>query len=205
MTTLGFVGLGAMGGRIAGRLLEGHQVYGTNRTSAKAGPLTRRGLSGATRRARSPRRREVMFSMVTDDAALEAIAGGPDGLLAGLAAGQGLRRHEHGQPAGQPRARGAGTRAGRQHARRAGLRQRPGGRGAAASRSWPADRRTAFPAAEPLLRRLGCTVSARRRRTARACCSSSRSTSASPRRCSPSARACCSPSAAGSTGSWPSG
>ncbi len=39
-TTIGFIGLGAMGSRIAGRLLaSGHQVYGTNRTAAKAAPL----------------------------------------------------------------------------------------------------------------------------------------------------------------------
>ena len=36
MTTLGFVGLGAMGGRIAARLLaSGNAVYGTNRTGAR--------------------------------------------------------------------------------------------------------------------------------------------------------------------------
>jgi 3-hydroxyisobutyrate dehydrogenase len=35
MTAIGFVGLGAMGSRIAGRLLEGNQVYGTNRTVSK--------------------------------------------------------------------------------------------------------------------------------------------------------------------------
>ncbi len=28
MTAIGFVGLGAMGSRIAGRLLEGNQLYG---------------------------------------------------------------------------------------------------------------------------------------------------------------------------------
>jgi 3-hydroxyisobutyrate dehydrogenase-like beta-hydroxyacid dehydrogenase len=36
MTTIGFVGLGAMGGALAGRLLQGNQVYGTNRTRARA-------------------------------------------------------------------------------------------------------------------------------------------------------------------------
>jgi 3-hydroxyisobutyrate dehydrogenase-like beta-hydroxyacid dehydrogenase len=45
MATIGFIGLGAMGSRIAGRLLAaGHQVYGTNRTAAKADPLVERGL-----------------------------------------------------------------------------------------------------------------------------------------------------------------
>jgi 3-hydroxyisobutyrate dehydrogenase-like beta-hydroxyacid dehydrogenase len=36
MTTVGFVGLGSMGAPIAGRLLQGSTVYGTNRTKAKA-------------------------------------------------------------------------------------------------------------------------------------------------------------------------
>ena len=37
MTTLGFVGLGAMGSRMALRLLEaGHPLVGYNRTAAKA-------------------------------------------------------------------------------------------------------------------------------------------------------------------------
>jgi 3-hydroxyisobutyrate dehydrogenase-like beta-hydroxyacid dehydrogenase len=35
MTRIGFVGLGAMGSRIAGRLLQDHQVYGTNRSAAR--------------------------------------------------------------------------------------------------------------------------------------------------------------------------
>jgi 3-hydroxyisobutyrate dehydrogenase-like beta-hydroxyacid dehydrogenase len=40
MTAIGFVGLGAMGSRIAGRLLaSGKQLYGTNRTAAKASAL----------------------------------------------------------------------------------------------------------------------------------------------------------------------
>jgi 3-hydroxyisobutyrate dehydrogenase-like beta-hydroxyacid dehydrogenase len=89
MTTLGFVGLGAMGSRIAGRLVDsGNQVYATNRTKAKAQPLIDRGL----RWRESPREvaaaAEVVFSMVTDDAALGAITSGPDGILAGLEDGK---------------------------------------------------------------------------------------------------------------------
>ena len=45
MTSVGVVGLGAMGGRIAGRLLaSGNVVYGTNRTRSKADPLIEHGL-----------------------------------------------------------------------------------------------------------------------------------------------------------------
>jgi 3-hydroxyisobutyrate dehydrogenase-like beta-hydroxyacid dehydrogenase len=89
MTEIGFVGLGAMGGRIAGRLLAGgHQVYGTNRTKAKAAPLIERGLAWRDTPREVAEAAAVVFSMVTDDAALAAIASGPDGILAGLTAGK---------------------------------------------------------------------------------------------------------------------
>jgi prephenate dehydrogenase len=46
MSAVGFVGLGAMGGPIAGRLLAaGHELHGTNRTPAKAQPLIEHGLT----------------------------------------------------------------------------------------------------------------------------------------------------------------
>ncbi|HLQ62377.1 MAG TPA: NAD(P)-dependent oxidoreductase, partial [Candidatus Acidoferrales bacterium] len=89
MGTLGFVGLGAMGGRIARRLLEaGHQVAGYNRTRAKAAWLEEAGLQllGSPREVAAAA--EVTFSMVTDTAALEAVAQGPDGILAGLGPGR---------------------------------------------------------------------------------------------------------------------
>ncbi len=87
MTGIGFVGLGAMGGRIAARLLPGHQVYGTNRTAAKAAELTGRGLIWRDTPREVAEAAQVIFSMVTDDAALATITSGPDGILAGLAPG----------------------------------------------------------------------------------------------------------------------
>lgn len=55
MNTIGFTGLGAMGSRIAGRLLDsGNQVYGTNRTRSKAQTLIDRGLQWRDTPARSP-------------------------------------------------------------------------------------------------------------------------------------------------------
>jgi 3-hydroxyisobutyrate dehydrogenase-like beta-hydroxyacid dehydrogenase len=85
---LGFVGLGAMGGRMAERLLDaGHAVTGYNRTAAKADWLVAKGL----RLGRNPREvaaaSEVIFTMVTDPAALEAVTEGADGILAGMRAG----------------------------------------------------------------------------------------------------------------------
>jgi 3-hydroxyisobutyrate dehydrogenase-like beta-hydroxyacid dehydrogenase len=89
MTTLGFVGLGAMGGRIAGRFLaSGQPLVGWNRTKAKAASLVALGLGWRDTPREAAETADVVFSMVTDDAALEAITSGPDGLLAGLAAGK---------------------------------------------------------------------------------------------------------------------
>ncbi len=87
-TAIGFIGLGAMGGRIAGHLLDaGHTVYGTNRTAAKAAPLIEHGLIWLETPREVAAAASVVFSMVTDDDALDAIAAGPDGLLAGLEPG----------------------------------------------------------------------------------------------------------------------
>jgi 3-hydroxyisobutyrate dehydrogenase-like beta-hydroxyacid dehydrogenase len=89
MSTVGFIGLGAMGSHMAGRLLAaGHQVYGTDRTRSKAAALVERGLvwSGTSREVAAAA--EVTFSSVSDDAAVEAITAGPDGILAGLAPGK---------------------------------------------------------------------------------------------------------------------
>jgi 3-hydroxyisobutyrate dehydrogenase-like beta-hydroxyacid dehydrogenase len=87
-TEIGFIGLGAMGSRIATRLLDaGHNVYGTNRTAAKAQPLIERGLIWLDTPREVAAAAGVVISMVTNDDALEAIADGPDGLLAGLEPG----------------------------------------------------------------------------------------------------------------------
>ncbi len=87
MTRIGFVGLGSMGAPIARRLLAGNQVSGTNRTKAKAGALIEQGLSWRDTPREVAEGAEVIFSMVTDDAALRAITSGWNGILAGLAPG----------------------------------------------------------------------------------------------------------------------
>jgi len=89
MANLGFVGLGVMGGELVNRLLsKGHTVTGYNRTKAKAEWLIKAGMKWAD----SPRAvaiaADVVFSMVTNSAALEAIVEGPDGILAGLGPGK---------------------------------------------------------------------------------------------------------------------
>lgn len=91
MANLGFVGLGAMGSRITRRLLaKGHTVTGYDLFASKAQEMTTHGM----RAVDSPRgvasAADVTFVMVTNTAALEAAADGPNGLLAGLAAGKTL-------------------------------------------------------------------------------------------------------------------
>ena len=89
MATLGFVGLGVMGGGIAGRLLAaGHTVHGYNRTREKAAPLVERGLVLRDAPREVAEAADVIFSMVTNVAALRAVAEGPDGIVAGLGPGK---------------------------------------------------------------------------------------------------------------------
>jgi 3-hydroxyisobutyrate dehydrogenase-like beta-hydroxyacid dehydrogenase len=87
MTTIGFIGLGAMGAPLAGRLLHGNQVCGTNRTRAKATALIEQGLIWRDTPREVAAASDVLFSMVTDDSALAAITDGEDGVLAGLRPG----------------------------------------------------------------------------------------------------------------------
>lgn len=85
MANLGFVGLGVMGGRIAARLLDaGHDVSGYNRTKSKASWLVERGLRLLDTPREVAAASEVVFTMVTDTAALLAVTEGDDGILAGL-------------------------------------------------------------------------------------------------------------------------
>jgi 3-hydroxyisobutyrate dehydrogenase-like beta-hydroxyacid dehydrogenase len=85
MANLGFVGLGVMGSEMVSRLLEkGHRVTGYNRTRAKAQRLIDRGMRWADSPRAVAEAAEFTFSMVTNSAALAAIADGPDGILARL-------------------------------------------------------------------------------------------------------------------------
>jgi 3-hydroxyisobutyrate dehydrogenase-like beta-hydroxyacid dehydrogenase len=77
-----------MGSRLARRLLAaGHPVTGWNRTADKARDLVTEGLTLAKSPRAAAEGAEAVFTMVTDDAALRAVSLGPDGVIAGLAAG----------------------------------------------------------------------------------------------------------------------
>ena len=89
MANLGYVGLGVMGSRVAKRLLDaGHTVTGYNRTRAKAQWLIDAGMKWAASPRAVAESSDIIFSMVTNTAALQAIASGAEGILAGLSRGK---------------------------------------------------------------------------------------------------------------------
>jgi 3-hydroxyisobutyrate dehydrogenase-like beta-hydroxyacid dehydrogenase len=89
MANLGFVGLGVMGSELVNRLLgKGHSVVGYNRTRSKAEWLVKKGMKWADSPRTVAASTDVIFSMVTNSAALAAITEGPDGILAGLTPGK---------------------------------------------------------------------------------------------------------------------
>ena len=86
--SVGFVGLGSMGSAVVERLLEaGVTVTGWNRTAGKAEALEERGMRRADTPAAVAAESDVVLSMVTDTAAVEEVASGDDGILAGLRPG----------------------------------------------------------------------------------------------------------------------
>jgi 3-hydroxyisobutyrate dehydrogenase-like beta-hydroxyacid dehydrogenase len=88
MSKVAVVGLGAMGSRIAARLLAtGQDVVVWNRSAEKASPLVERGASRADSPAAAAREAEAVFVMVADPAALEAVTEGSGGVLAGARPG----------------------------------------------------------------------------------------------------------------------
>ena len=88
MARLGFIGLGNMGGPMVQRLLDaGHQVTGYNRTRSRAQWLLDLGMDWADTPREASQSAEVTFTMVRDTEALQAVAQGANGLLAGLGPG----------------------------------------------------------------------------------------------------------------------
>lgn len=89
MTTVGFVGLGAMGSEMVKRLLAAKRtVVGYNRTRAKAQPLLDAGMTWAETPRAAAEAADVVCTMVSDTAALLAVIEGPQGILAGLGPGK---------------------------------------------------------------------------------------------------------------------
>jgi 3-hydroxyisobutyrate dehydrogenase-like beta-hydroxyacid dehydrogenase len=84
MITVGMVGVGAMGSRIARRLLDaGYEVVVWNRTSEKTQPLVDAGAGPERTPAELTRRSDAVITMVADPAALKAVTEGSEGIVAG--------------------------------------------------------------------------------------------------------------------------
>lgn len=86
--TVGFIGLGLMGRPMAANLLKaGYALTVWNRTAARADEL----VAAGAQRAANPRAvaaaADIVFTMVSDPPALEAVLWGEDGVFAGLRAG----------------------------------------------------------------------------------------------------------------------
>ncbi|HEX2255115.1 MAG TPA: NAD(P)-dependent oxidoreductase [Afifellaceae bacterium] len=85
---LGFLGMGEMGVRIVPRLMQaGFEVTGWNRTKAKAEELIAAGMDWAESPRAVAETSDVVFAIVTDAAAVRAVALGPDGVISGLKQG----------------------------------------------------------------------------------------------------------------------
>jgi 3-hydroxyisobutyrate dehydrogenase-like beta-hydroxyacid dehydrogenase len=82
---VGFLGLGAMGALIVPRLMQaGHTVTGWNRSRDKAQPLIEAGMKfGETPRAVAEQS-EIVFSILTNAAAVRGVALGAAGIVSGL-------------------------------------------------------------------------------------------------------------------------
>jgi len=82
MANLGFIGLGAMGSRIADRLQRaGHSVTVYDRNAKRVEALAAKGAAAARTPAEVAARSEIVLSCVADDAAVEAVLLGPHGAL----------------------------------------------------------------------------------------------------------------------------
>ena len=89
MANLGFIGLGTMGGKMVRRLLNaGHTVTGYNRTKSRGDWLVDMGMSWGDTPRQVAQAADVTFTMVANTQALEAVTGGPDGVLAALGSGK---------------------------------------------------------------------------------------------------------------------
>ncbi|MFB7633872.1 2-hydroxy-3-oxopropionate reductase [Streptomyces sp. NPDC056149] len=83
MSTIGFLGLGIMGSPMAVNLAKaGHTVRGWNRSPGKAGALVAAGGREAASIAEAVADADVVITMVPASPQVEAVAYGPDGILA---------------------------------------------------------------------------------------------------------------------------
>ena len=203
MQSIGFIGLGNMGGNMAARYLAaGYTVYGEARNRESAKWLIDQGLQWVDTPRELAAAADVVMTSLPNDDAVESVAAGPNGLLAGLGEGKVWADLSTISP---------------DVSRKLAARVRDEGRGARmldmpVSGSVPQVKSGTLTIMvggdEDAFRALSrsCASSEPRStsaRTAKDWCSSSRSTSAWASRCSPSRRAFCSPNATGSIRTGP--
>ena len=83
--SIGFIGLGSMGAGIAANLVKaGHEVTVWNRSSGKTKDLEAAGAQVASSPAEAASDSAIVFTMLSDDAAMLSVLRGEEGLLKGL-------------------------------------------------------------------------------------------------------------------------
>jgi 3-hydroxyisobutyrate dehydrogenase-like beta-hydroxyacid dehydrogenase len=89
MQTIGFIGLGTMGGNMAARYLAaGYVVYGEARNRDAAQWLIDQGLRWIETPREVAEAADIVMTSLPNDDVVELVASGPDGLLAGLGEGK---------------------------------------------------------------------------------------------------------------------
>ena len=89
MNTIGFIGLGNMGGNMAARYLAaGYTVYGEARNRETAQWLIDQGLRWVDTPRELAEHADIIFTSLPDEAVVNSVAGGSDGILAGLGEGK---------------------------------------------------------------------------------------------------------------------
>ena len=84
---VGFIGLGHMGAAMAANLVKaGHEVTVYNRTPSRARPLVEQGARAATR-VRDACGGDAVITMLADDASVEPVVFGDDGMIRALREG----------------------------------------------------------------------------------------------------------------------
>jgi 2-hydroxy-3-oxopropionate reductase len=88
MATIAFIGLGIMGGPMAGHLVKaGHTVIGVNRSPGPVQNLVEAGGRGAASVAEAVPEADVIITMVPDSPDVEGLALGDDGIYANARSG----------------------------------------------------------------------------------------------------------------------
>jgi 3-hydroxyisobutyrate dehydrogenase-like beta-hydroxyacid dehydrogenase len=86
---IGFIGLGHMGGNMASRFLAaGFEVHGEERSREDARELLSEGLRWEDTPRGVAEAADVVFTSLPNDDVLQAVASGPEGILAGMSTGK---------------------------------------------------------------------------------------------------------------------